>query len=173
MPCLHTVQQRNTEQHKPFSSIETRIHRDSGLHDLLELSPRPIISVEYEPRRYFNWFVVKFRRTFSVATKEEDAYVALDFVHDGWLSDVTIPPAKSSRYLGRRRPERYSLLPAALPLSCLRYIHYVEAAKGVVPGYKKERLALSLGPKRETTPTVLQFPQLFSIFHLRTNYVLS
>ena len=53
-----------------------------------------IISVEYEPRRYFNWFVVKVRLTFSVATKEEDAYVALDsnFVHDGWLSDVTIPP---------------------------------------------------------------------------------
>ena len=25
-----------------------------------ELSPSPIISVEYEHRRYFNWFVVKF-----------------------------------------------------------------------------------------------------------------
>ena len=140
------------------------------LHELRELSPSPIISVEYEPRRYFNWFVVKFRRTFSVATKEEDAYVALDsnLFHDGWLSDVTIPLAKSSRYLGRRRPERYSLLPAALPLSCLRYIHYVEAAKGVVPGYEKERLALSLGPslgyardhahRSTTSPTVLQFP---------------
>ena len=29
------------------------------LHDRLELSPRPIISIEYEHRRYFNWFVVQ------------------------------------------------------------------------------------------------------------------
>ena len=90
-----------------------------------------IISVEYEHRRYFNWFVVKFRRHFSVATKEEDAYVALDsnFVHDGRYAvvgpchDPSSPPAKSSLYLGRRRPERYSLLLADLPLPYLRYIY--------------------------------------------------
>ena len=36
------------------------------LHDLLELSPSPIIFVEYERRRYFNWFVVEM---------EEDSHV--------------------------------------------------------------------------------------------------
>ena len=84
-----------------------------------------IISVEYEHRRYFNWFVVKFRRHFSVATKEEDAYVALDsnFVHDGRLSDrVTIPPHLRLE-LSLSWTKKACLLPADLPLPCLRYIH--------------------------------------------------
>ena len=36
------------------------------LHGLRELSPSPIIFVEYERRRYFNWFVVEM---------EEDSHV--------------------------------------------------------------------------------------------------
>ena len=40
------------------------------LHGLRELSPSPIIFVEYERRRYFNWFVVEM---------EEDSHVGLRF----------------------------------------------------------------------------------------------
>ena len=71
------------------------------LHELREFSPSPIISREYERRRYFNWFVVGS----GVAAKmEEAASVSLDpyFVPDGWFSDVddgSSPPAAKKKKL--------------------------------------------------------------------------
>ena len=41
------------------------------VHDLLELSPSPLIFVEYERRRYFNWFVVENER--GLASRQSSA----------------------------------------------------------------------------------------------------
>ena len=38
------------------------------LHGLRELSPSPIIFVEYERRRYFNWFVVEMEEDLHVGS---------------------------------------------------------------------------------------------------------
>ena len=120
------------------------------LHDLLELSPSPIISVEYEHRRYFYWFVV----CGTFLKMEGDA----NFFPDGWLSDAddpspappdaddpspappdaddpsSAPPAKKKKLSlslkKKARTFRSSATRFATPVS---EVHFVEAAKGVVP----------------------------------------
>ena len=78
---------------------------------------------------------------------EEDAHVALDpnFVPDGWLSDVddpsSPPPAKKKKLslsLTKARTSQSSASRFAPPVS---EVHYVEAAKGVVPMNTKKNNA--------------------------------
>ena len=101
-----------------------------------------IISVEYEHRRYFNWFVVKFWRTFSVATKMEDVPLDSNFVPDGWLSDpCSPPPAKRKKNLSLSCTKKARTPSASRFAPPVSEVHYVQAAKGVVPMNTKKNNA--------------------------------
>ena len=96
------------------------------LHDLLQLSPNPIISVEYERKRY----VVKM---------EEDA-LDRNFVPDGWLSDddpSLPPPAKKKRLLlsltKKARASHSTAVSTSRFAPPITEVQFTEAAKGIVP----------------------------------------
>ena len=78
---------------------------------------------------------------------EEDAHVALDpnFVHDGWLSDVddpsSPPPAKKKLSLSLTKKAQTSQSSASRFAPPVSEVHYVEAAKGVVPMNTKKNNA--------------------------------
>ena len=76
---------------------------------------------------------------------EEDSHVALDpnFIPDGWLSDVddpsSSPPAKKQQLsLSLTKKARTSQSSASRFAPPVSEVHYVEAAKGVVPEYKEK-----------------------------------
>ena len=73
---------------------------------------------------------------------EEDAHVALDpnFIPDGWLSDPSSsPPAKKKKLsLSSTKKARTSQSSASRFAPPVSEVHYVEAAKGVVPEYKEK-----------------------------------
>ena len=84
------------------------------LHDLLELSPRARISIEYS-RRYFNWFVGKFRRqVFALNEKWKRTRtlrsIQISFLTAGCRTWTSPPHHLCSLYPGRRRPERHKYI---------------------------------------------------------------
>ena len=118
------------------------------LYEHRELSPSPIIAIQYKQSPYFNWFVVeKAAKRSADPTKMErevivESQVALEpkLFPEGWLSlldsnnTVLSPPAKKKKLSLIKRTTQSSTAHFGHPVS---EVHYAEAAKGIVPDNTK------------------------------------